>query len=614
VYSYCNNNEIDFTKLNGITGLVAPNFTGKSALIDVITYILFDRALRTSGNKKTDIMNVHKKSFYIEIEFLVNDTQYKIVKTGQKKGKTISRDIHIFEKIDGIYQEEKQWTMLNSQSRILEILGLTFNDFVFSCFMPQYNPNEILNRDNAERKDVISKFIKIDYFDTINSNVKVDLKVINKQIKELEEEVDILYKQVLSYEAGNNDYSCFVKESNKLKRLVKRKNNRIKELFKKIRDTNIDDSEQIDDDINNVIKQIKEKNNEENYLNKLIIDDNKKIFNIKTDQNDIYRIVNKIQYNTISDLKESKLYDKHKSAIDDIIKETLKENIDMSVDDIITEIIKKHVDKIRDISIKVNKLNENKNDIIKERLKLESELTLFKFRKVEIIDQLRMKNKNIKVEDSIKNIEDEIEVYESNIFEYDIKIQTYKEYEVEYNINKKRWKEYKKKLEKLKNRKELLTIYADATSFNGIPYMIFKIICSSLENNINNILDRFSEIKIKIKLSNTTKRSQIDIYKIDGEKEYNATGCSGYEQLVINMAFKIAMVSFSMISIPNILVIDETLSCVDKWNLDKIDQLFDYLKENYDFVLVITHIESIQNKFDNSLQIERTSKGSRLVC
>ena len=152
-----------------MTGLVAPNYTGKSALIDIICYILFDRSLRTAGNKKSDIMNVHKKIFYIELEVMVNSLQYKIVKTGNKKGTKVERTVSIYESKNGVYEEEKQWTVSNAQTRIAEIIGITFDDFVFSCIMPQYNINEILNRDNAERKDVISKFIKIDYFDNVDN-------------------------------------------------------------------------------------------------------------------------------------------------------------------------------------------------------------------------------------------------------------------------------------------------------------------------------------------------------------------------------------------------------------------------------------------------------------
>ena len=215
---------------------------------------------------------------------------------------------------------------------------------------------------------------------------------------------------------------------------------------------------------------------------------------------------------------------------------------------------------------------------------------------------------------SNKLLEEEIDYYNNQIYSLDEQIQVYKSLELEYTSSKKNSRKLQSRLDKIMDRKDILTIYADATSFNGIPYMIFTLICTNLENNINNILDRFSNIKIKIVMTNTTKRSQIDIYKIDGTKEYNATGCSGYEQLVINLAFKIAMVRFSMISIPNILIVDETLSCVDKWNIDKLDQLFEYLKENYDLVLVITHIESIQNKFDNNIQIDKLDEGSRLVC
>ena len=41
MFSYGKKNVIDFTKLNGVIGVVAPNHSGKSALIDVIAYTIF---------------------------------------------------------------------------------------------------------------------------------------------------------------------------------------------------------------------------------------------------------------------------------------------------------------------------------------------------------------------------------------------------------------------------------------------------------------------------------------------------------------------------------------------------------------------------------------------
>ena len=42
MFSYGENNFVNFENLDGVVGLVAPNHSGKSALIDSLAYAIFD--------------------------------------------------------------------------------------------------------------------------------------------------------------------------------------------------------------------------------------------------------------------------------------------------------------------------------------------------------------------------------------------------------------------------------------------------------------------------------------------------------------------------------------------------------------------------------------------
>ena len=94
----------------------------------------------------------------------------------------------------------------------------------------------------------------------------------------------------------------------------------------------------------------------------------------------------------------------------------------------------------------------------------------------------------------------------------------------------------------------------------------------------------------------------------------NASNCSGFEKLAINLSLKIALSKLSNLSLPSFLILDESLSCIDDQNMDKINKLFAYLKKTYDFVLVITHNTNIHSKFDNIIHIKKINGDSKIVC
>ena len=61
-------------------------------------------------------------------------------------------------------------------------------------------------------------------------------------------------------------------------------------------------------------------------------------------------------------------------------------------------------------------------------------------------------------------------------------------------------------------------------------------------------------------------------------------------------------------------MIDEGLDCIDKKNWEKLGDLLGRLKEEYDNILLITHIEDIRSFEDCSIQIARMEGGySKIV-
>ena len=61
MFSYGEDNVVDFTKLGGVVGLFAANASGKSSLLDALCFCLFDTSTRTFT--ANSVLNNKKKSF-----------------------------------------------------------------------------------------------------------------------------------------------------------------------------------------------------------------------------------------------------------------------------------------------------------------------------------------------------------------------------------------------------------------------------------------------------------------------------------------------------------------------------------------------------------------------
>jgi DNA repair exonuclease SbcCD ATPase subunit len=174
--------EIDLTR-HKTTLVVGQNGSGKSTMLDAISFGLFGKAHRKIG--KTQLINsVNGKGSLVEVEFAIGASQFKIIRGDRpvkfeiwKNGEMINQSSHSKE-----YQRilEQNILKLNHKS-FHQVVVLGSSNFV--PFM-QLNP--------ALRRGVIEDLLDIGVFSRMNQILKEETNIIKGAIKDFSYQIDII--------------------------------------------------------------------------------------------------------------------------------------------------------------------------------------------------------------------------------------------------------------------------------------------------------------------------------------------------------------------------------------------------------------------------------------
>jgi len=89
VFCYGSGNFIDFTKLNGIVSIIGKNGVGKSSIIGILFYVLYDEKFGCN-----EILNTSQESYKITCIFNALGDTYKVVKSNSGRGGSTTLDIY----------------------------------------------------------------------------------------------------------------------------------------------------------------------------------------------------------------------------------------------------------------------------------------------------------------------------------------------------------------------------------------------------------------------------------------------------------------------------------------------------------------------------------------
>ena len=666
MFCYGENNVVDFTQLDGIVGMFAPNASGKSALLDALSFCLFDITSRTT--RAASVLNNKKKNFHCKINFEVAGLDYYI----ERKATTRSRDGHV--KVDvnfWMVDEGGDIISLNGDQRrttnynINRVIG-TYEDFILSTLSTQNNFTVFIDKTQKERKELLSTFMGTDIFDSLYqvANDKISetqtlLRDFNKIdygkiLAELQKETTIseikqtnlLTKKDDEVKIHNNLGSQIINLTTQLKPaddtirdidVLKKEKFKNKELL----DTTYNDEsnilteqydlERIIDDLKLKVKTYEKDNVQEKYaelekleeeINEFEIDFDKVKAEVKVkldkkakldafgwDEDCDYCMSNPFTLEAIEiekNLPEDKelvveYLDNEKrlnSKREKMLKwRSFKEELDKTNSQLFEGKLEEG-----NISHTLRYVEERKENVQNQLDSVVNEIQKCKDQENNVKHNKKIKMKIVKRELELSDVDEKISELNDKITEVHADIRV-NDNEMK-NINRKI-----KEIEELEKQNQAYHYYLDAVRRDSIPYELLEKAIPTIEGEVNNILNQIVEFQLSLEMDGKNINSNI-VY--DDLNQWPLELSSGMERFISSLAMRVGLINVSNLPRSNFLAIDEGWGTMDSDNINSVYNLFQYLKTQFQFTLIVSHVDSMRDAVDTLLEISKDSDFSSI--
>ena len=156
-------------------------------------------------------------------------------------------------------------------------------------------------------------------------------------------------------------------------------------------------------------------------------------------------------------------------------------------------------------------------------------------------------------------------------------------------------------VKEMETQSRLFDFYLNALSKDGVSYELIEKALPMIEGEVNNILAQIVEFGMQLEMDG----KNINAYLVYGDQRWSLEMCSGMERFISGLAIRVALINVCNLPRPNFLVIDEGFGTLDSENLQSLFMLFTYLKTQFDFVMIISHIDSMRDVVDDLITIKK---------
>ena len=668
MFSYGGDNSINFDKAKDVIGLFAPNHAGKSAILDSLTFCIFDRCSR--GKSAADIMNNTKNTFHCKLHFEIDGVDYfierkaKRILKGWMKGK-VRVDVDFW-----YIDEEGNNISLNGEQRrdtdknIKGYLG-EYEDFILTALSVQNNNTGFIDMSQFEKKDLLSQFLDITVFEQLYTLANEEIRDVQALLKDFgstdysqqlideEEKLEKDTARHLTYQSEKLNLEDSIKsiQSDIL--------NKTKTLHKRVP---LDDINVLELELLNLETQIStinsrlESDEKIAHANKEKIKKANKIllsYNID-DINERHIIYNDTQRNisTLESKRERlKLQVKHKleklatsSEFDptcEFCRKRESEYIEMSkavkleleqdksqVAEVLSElkVYNEYIDNNKNIVNDYNKIQQVNNllsEIDRERsagriayYQAKEKRDSYQRKANDIKKKIKKYHNNIKAIEENKKINNIIDTLtnQENTLKHELnninsKCQLcYSDIKV-CKTNIRNINSHIKKAHELEVKLKAYEYYLDAIKRDGIPYEIISDTLPYIQEEVNNILSQVVDFELEFDVDG----KNILTYIKYGDSSWSLDMTSGMEKFISSLAIRVALINVSNLPRPTFLAIDEGFGNLDTNNINSISMLFDYLKLEFDFILIISHIDIMKDMVDDVIEISKQNNLSNVI-
>lgn len=167
IYSYQERQTIDFTELasNGLFGILGGVGSGKSSILEAITYALYGETERLNSRDRRgyNMMNLKSDRLYVEFDFMNHSNN---IYRATREIKRNSKDFEVVRPATVQFYEQKgdEWIPMEHSSAE-DIIGLSYANFKRTIIIPQGQFKEFLELGATDRTNMMKDIFQLQKYD-----------------------------------------------------------------------------------------------------------------------------------------------------------------------------------------------------------------------------------------------------------------------------------------------------------------------------------------------------------------------------------------------------------------------------------------------------------------
>ena len=671
LFNYGEKNTLNLENLNGIVGIFGKNYSGKSSIIDSALYTIFNTTSK-GERKNIHILNQNKTKALGRIDIQIGENTYRITRNLDKN---VSSSGNVTAKVDLDFAvfDGKDWQSLNGTTRnqtdanIRKHFG-TIEDFLLTSMASQMDSLSFVKEGSTKRKEILAKFLDLDLFDSKFKLAKKDLaeqKSVIKHLRSMNWDLEIAKKTDVL-----DDIEIDIKENtarcNEIEIELKGITAQLAEINESI---DAIPAEIIDiDSVNKSIEEKRESTRSLTSKNRLIeskIDVNKQTFdrvaafiesfdlNILTEQKEEHNRLLSLKSSNSSDIRDGetekgrlqkkiKMLDNHEydpdckycvsnKFVQDAKKAEvgLKElksrmsNLKMHAENIENKISELNIE---DIEEKIESFKQvvSDHDNIKSQIERDTYVLENNRKQIQLNDAMleSLLATQATYEENKEAIENK-ELFISKRDKYaaaEIRLakeqkkceQQLQEFFIEKGSTQQAiagYEDQKRQLEDKEREFIAHDLFLQCMHPNGIAYNVIRQMLPIINEEIAKVLTSIVDFEVFF----TDNGKALDIML--KHPKYDARPLSmgsGAEKTLSAMAIRLSLISITNLPKSELFILDEPATALDQEHMDGFIKMLEMIKSQFKTVLLISHLDSLKDCVDQTIDIQKKNGYARV--
>lgn len=604
----------------GLVGVIAPNGSGKSTIIESIVWCLWGQTVR---DLKADevINNRTKEDCEVTLEIEDGERVWKITRYRNKPDVRKKNDVLV--ELDGV--DATQGVIADTQALIDDIVGITFDTFAQSVLLTA-NTKSFCTLKDSEQKEVLEDILNIDLLRKAQAAAKKEiteiqtalaghmgkLDPIDRQIAEIEEDLTTLNTKSETFERERDIRAAQIEAS-------------IKETKKSIKE-----AKKAQDSVDALIEERDELQGEAYECHQEMAEVKKKIQaveeKVRLNQHKISK--KKIEHDTIIRLTKASLT-KISQTAGTICEACGQEiNIDMA---------EEQIEELEDV------VTEAENAVV-HLVMLEGRLIEAGDReKAPLTDELGPLRDRLKeINDRAEDLEDDIReftskagslpAFQQRLKDLKARVETERDAENPYTeliaggkedikAKKKEAKLLKAKVKAAELDLKGLRFWEQGFGNKGLKSYIMDNVVPFLNEKAQKYADIMSDGALSINFATQTKlkggglreKFNVSVTNANGADIYKGNSSGERRRSDVAIGWALADLAATRASKPiRFRGLDEPFENLDDEGIDAVFKLLQHAAKEYETIFCITHNAGLKNRFTKELQVSKKAGFSKI--